>query len=65
MAKIDKGKVMDCMKRDGIKTQAKLAEAMGMDHCYLNKLLNGKPFNSRTLERLATHFRVNPGELVR
>ncbi len=56
---------MDCMKRDGIKTQAKLAEAMGMDHCYLNKLLNGKPFNSRTLERLATHFRVKPGELVR
>ena len=64
MARIDKDTVIEQMKKDGIRSHSKLAEELKMDYRYLNKLLNGKPFNSTTLQRFADRLQVHPGEIV-
>ena len=64
MAQINKELVTIRMRQSGIQSQTELAEKMNMDYRYLNKLLNGKPFTSTTLQRIADQIRVRPGEIV-
>ena len=64
MARINKELVTVRMQQSGILSQAALAEKMNMDYRYLNKLLNGKPFTSTTLQRIADQIHVRPGEIV-
>ena len=64
MAQIHKAVVESKMREGGIRSQSELAGRLGMDYRYLNKLLNGKPFTSTTLQRLADQLGVRPGEIV-
>lgn len=64
VARINKDFVIERMREGGIHTQYALAEELDMDYRYLNKLLNGKPFTSTTLQKIADQLRVRPGEII-
>lgn len=58
MAVLDKKFILDMADRLGHPSQAALSRAMQMDYQTMNKLLNGAPFRSSTLDKFAQFLSV-------
>ena len=48
----------------GIESQSQLAEAAGLNRYHVNKLLQGRPFTSRSLAALCDALDCEPGEIL-
>ncbi len=61
---INKEAVVARMSSRGIESQSQLAEAAGLNRYHVNKLLQGRPFTSRSLAALCDALDCEPGTIL-
>jgi DNA-binding Xre family transcriptional regulator len=61
---LSKALVYEQMKLAGVPNQQELADHTGLDYWHLSKLIDGSPWNHKTLSRLCGALQCTPQDIL-